>query len=200
MILFPDISACCNCNGCTQICPKNAICKKVDDFGFEYPAIDSNKCIDCGLCQQVCAYQNIDEVNKPAEVFVAAAKDSDLKKKSASGGIFAIIAKKILRNNGIVYGAVLECVNGKVVIYHKGVESEKDLNLLQGSKYVQSDIRDCYKEIKKNLLAGKQVLFCGVPCQCAGLKGFLRKEYSNLYLVDIICHGVPSQQFFNDYK
>lgn len=199
MILFPNKSQCCNCNGCAQICPKDAISKDVTDSGFIYPIIDNEKCIDCGLCQKVCAYQHIEEHNHPLEVYAAAAINSDIKQNSSSGGIFAVLAKKILQMNGIVYGAVMERNNDKFEIYHKGINDISNLKQLQGSKYVQSEIRNCYQEIKTYLSQGKIVLFSGVPCQCAGLKGFLRKNYDNLYIVDIICHGVPSQNFFNDY-
>lgn len=199
MILYPDKNHCCNCDSCTQICPKDAIYKITDKHGFVFPNINHEKCIDCGLCQKACAYQHIEEHDTPLEVYAATIKDSNLKHKSSSGGIFAAIAKKILLMGGIVYGAVMERNNGRFEIYHKGIEDIAELHRLQGSKYVQSEIRCSFKEIKVHLSKGKPVLFCGVPCQCAGLKAFLRRKYDNLYIVDIICHGVPSQAFFNDY-
>lgn len=200
MILYPDIKDCCNCNGCTQICPKEAIYKKTDEDGFIYPHIDQSKCIDCGLCQKVCAYQHIEETNVPLKTYAATSTDTAQKMKSASGGIFAVLATKVIKSGGIVYGAEMVRNEDGFEIRHVGIESINDLKRLQGSKYVQSNIGECYKEIRKHLIAGREVLFSGVPCQCAGLKGFLMgKDYPNLTIVDIICHGVPSQKLFNDY-
>ena len=200
MILFPNITDCCNCNGCTQICPKQAIFTHTDENGFIYPKIDSAKCIECGLCQKVCAYQHIDERNEPLQTYAAISNNTFQKLKSASGGIFAAFATDVLSTGGIVYGAAMIRKNNRFEIRHLGIESIEDLPLLQGSKYVQSSIGQCYKEIKSHLDNGREVLFSGVPCQCAGLKGFLRnKEYPKLTIIDIICHGVPSQDLFNDY-
>ena len=136
-------------------------------------------------------------------MYVAVSNDKHQIKKSASGGIFAALATYLLSLGGVVYGASLKHENGKFVVFHREVTSIKALHELQGSKYVQSDIGNCFKEIRNHLSSNRIVLFsgtpCGTPCQCAGLKAFLRKDYSNLFLVDIICHGVPNQQFFNDY-
>ncbi len=199
MKLFPSEEYCCNCDGCFQVCPKHAIYKQTNADGFVYPEIDSQKCIDCELCQKVCAFQHIAEANMPQGTYVAAINNKELIKKSASGGIFAIIARHILDKGGVVFGAVMEYKDGKFHIFHKGITHPEDLGKLQGSKYVQSKIGDVFIQIKNLLNEGKDVLFCGVPCQCAGLKGFLQKDYLNLHILDIICHGVPSQKMFNDY-
>ena len=192
MTLFPHITDCCNCNGCTQICPKQAIFTYTDEDGFVYPKIDHDKCIDCGLCQKVCAYQHLEESNIPLQTYAATSNNTLQKLQSASGGIFAAIATDVLTRGGITYGAAMIRKNNQFEIRHIGIESTEDLPLLQGSKYVQSSINECYKEIKSHLDNGREVLFCGVPCQCAGLKGFLRnKHYSKLTIIDIICHGVP---------
>lgn len=199
MILFPDIKDCCNCNGCTQICPQDAIYKNKDEFGFVYPRIDSEKCIDCGLCQKVCAYQHIIETNTPSSVYVAVSNNKPQLKKSASGGIFAAIATKFLNRGAIVYGASIMRDRNKFIVNHIGISTLGELPLLQGSKYLLSEINDCFKEIRTYLNEGRKVLFSGTPCQCAGLKGFLRKDYPNLFLIDLICHGVPNEQLFNDF-
>lgn len=200
MILFPDKKDCCNCNACGQACPKNAISSKTDEDGFVYPQIDQTKCIDCGLCQKVCAYQHIYETNTPLSVYAASSLDVEQSSKSASGGIFAALATYILNNNGVVYGASMIREDEQFKIRHIGINSLNELPKLQGSKYVQSEIGNVFKEIQTLLRDGRLVLFSGTPCQCAGLKGFLRsKEYPNLYIVDLICHGVPNWKFFNDY-
>ena len=199
MVLFEKKQNCCACEACVNSCPKAAISMQEDEFGFRYPQIDNSNCIECGLCQKVCAFQNIDEVNLPIKTHVAAAKDNNLISKSASGGIFAVLAKKIISNGGYVCGATLTIENDKVNVKHILIDKEEDIKLLQGSKYVQSNINGCFKKIKQLLMDGKTVLFSGTPCQCAGLKAFLRKPYENLIIVDIICHGVPNQRFLNDY-
>lgn len=199
MILFPDKKDCCACGSCRAICPQTAISMREDNLGFIYPEIDSQKCIDCGLCQKVCAYQHIKETNKPQCVYAAVSKNKEQLKKSASGGVFAALATFVLSKGGVVYGSVMEREGNQFVVRYRGITSLDELHLLQGSKYVQSDMGNCYKEIKAYLVEGRMVLFSGVPCQCAGLKGYLRTGYDNLILIDIICHGVPNQRFFNDY-
>lgn len=199
MELFKNKFDCCGCEACANVCNKGAISIQEDENGFRYPHIDSHKCIDCGLCQKVCAYQNIEETNIAKDVYVAASKDEEQIIKSASGGIFAVIAKEIISKGGIVCGSALTVKDNKVCVEHILIDNIDDISKLQGSKYVQSNINNCYKEIKQHLSDGRTVLFSGTPCQCAGLKGFLRKPYNNLFIIDIICHGVPNQRFLNDY-
>lgn len=198
MILYNDLN-CCNCNGCVQACPKEAISVKTSKEGFCYPFIDNSRCVDCGLCQKVCAWQHIDETNEVRDCYVAVNNNKSQLLKSASGGIFSAVASEFLNRGGIVFGAALSVVDGKFDIRHIWVDDIVDLPKLQGSKYVQSNIGVSFIEVKNFLLEGKEVLFSGTPCQCAALKAFLRKDFRNLYLIDLICHGVPNQQFFNDY-
>lgn len=199
MILFKDKKNCCDCNGCVQICPKSAIIKSTDEFGFIYPQIDPSKCIDCGLCQTVCAYQHISETNSPISVYAAVSKDKNQLKKSASGGIFAAIASHFIDKNGVVFGSSLQRFQNRFVVRHIKITTKEGIETLQGSKYLQSDIENNFLEIRNLLIQGRTVLFSGTPCQCAALKGFLKKDYSNLYLIDIICHGVPNSKMFNDF-
>lgn len=198
-MLFKQKEDCCACEACANICSKNAISIKEDENGFRYPLIDNTICIDCGLCQKVCAFQNIEETNHPLKTYVAAAVDKKVIRKSASGGIFAVLAKEIISKGGYVCGATLFTTDEKVCVEHIIIDKVEEIGLLQGSKYVQSNIGDCFKLIKKLLNEGKVVMFSGTPCQCAGLKAFLRKPYENLIIIDIICHGVPNQKLFNDY-
>lgn len=199
MELFKNKFDCCGCEACANVCSKGAISMQEDENGFRYPLIDNSKCVDCGLCRKVCAFQNIEETNCAKDVYVAVSKDEEQIIKSASGGIFAVIAKEVIEKGGIVCGSALMVKNNKVCVEHILIDSIKDISKLQGSKYVQSNINDCYKRIKQLLADGRIVLFSGTPCQCAGLKGFLRKPYDNLFIIDIICHGVPNQRFLNDY-
>lgn len=194
--LYINNDKCCGCEACCNICPKQAITLKEDARGFAYPSIDEKKCINCGLCKSVCIYQNEVSKTKPIAAFAAACKSKDLIKKVASGGVFSICAENILNRGGIVYGAAF--IQG-CHVKHIRVDSLKELWKIQGSKYVQSEIADSYQRVKVDLQSGKDVLFSGTPCQIAGLKNFLRKEYDNLYTIDLICHGVPSQRMFQDY-
>ena len=116
--------------------------------------------------------------------------------ESSSGGIFSLIAEYVLKNNGSVYGA---CFNDKLEVEHKEIISIENLNLLRGSKYIQSNLKDLFKKIKLQLENGKMILFTGTPCQVEGLKQFLQKDYSNLFLQDLICHGVPTKKVWNKY-
>ncbi len=192
-------STCSMCNACLNICPKGAITRKEDIYGFLFPVIDEEKCIRCGLCDEVCA--KIGELNKnyPQNTIAVSSRNVDLSKDSSSGGVFAELARYVLSQNGIVFGSALEKVDYKFVIKHISVDNEKDLYKLQGSKYVQSDIGSTFKEAKKLLEEGKKVLYSGTPCQIAGLKTFLHKDYENLLTVDLSCTGVPNQRLLNDY-
>ncbi|MCF0210536.1 MAG: Coenzyme F420 hydrogenase/dehydrogenase, beta subunit C-terminal domain, partial [Bacteroidales bacterium] len=139
---------------------------------------------------------NKQESKKPIEVFGAKNKNADIQIKSSSGGIFTIIAEKIIEDQGIVFGARF---NKEWEVVHDYVDSKEDLQYLRGSKYVQSNTGDCFKKVEQFLKDGKKVLFSGTPCQVAGLKNFLQKDYENLITIDIVCHGVPSPKVWKKY-
>lgn len=197
--LFSEKKDCCGCGACMNICPKKAITMEPDRAGFLYPMINHELCIECGVCQKVCNYQNEHELNEPKKVFAAVNREKKQLMLSASGGVFSAIATKVLEKGGVVFGATLSFDNGYANPHHVGIESINELPKLQGSKYVQSKIGDTYNQAKKYLLAGRTVLFSGTPCQIDGLYGFLKKNYDNLITIDVICHGVPNEMFFNDY-
>lgn len=191
---------CSGCNSCYNICPKNAIEMKEDEEGFKYPIINKSKCIECGLCEKICPSINKKKYNKnnnDLKVVATYSKDDGNRKKSSSGGIFSELAAYIIREkNGVVFGAGF---NDEFDVVHFGVNEEQQLDVFRGSKYVQSDVNSTYEETKKYLLQGSYVLYSGTPCQIAGLKSYLNKEYDKLYTCDIVCHGVPSPKVFKKY-
>ena len=191
-----DLGKCTGCCACYNACKKNAITLKINSKGFYFPAIDEVKCVNCGLCKKVCPTLNSPGGNEHKSVFAALVKDDDERAKSTSGGIYACLAKTIIKYGGYVYGAAMD---DELVVRHIEAHSIEDLEKTRNSKYVQSDIGFCYKQAQKRLNEGYQVLFSGTPCQIAGLRSFLRKEYSNLLTVDILCHGVPSPGMFRKY-
>lgn len=192
---------CCGCGTCALVCPTNAISMEPEELGCLYPKIDSSKCIHCHACEKVCAYtKERPEPTGEPKVFAAAAKDRAMLKKSASGGVFAAVAYGILDAGGIVYGCSLETVDGELTPMHIGVETHKDLEKLQGSKYVQSSVGTVFLDIKQYLQQGRIVLFSGTPCQVDALKHYLKNvDTKNLYTMDLICHGVPSKALFQGY-
>lgn len=196
MIHIINKSECCGCNACIQSCPKKCITMHEDEEGFLYPIVDQSICIDCGWCEQVCPAINSNEPRKPLQVLAAKNKNEDQRLRSSSGGIFILLAEHIIKQGGVVFGARFD-KNWEVE--HGYAEILEDLEPLMRSKYVQSRIGNTYKEAEQFLKQGRQVMFVGTPCQIAGLKRFLRKEYENLLAVDFICHGVPSPGVWRRY-
>ena len=191
---------CTGCYACYNICPKKAISLKEDDFGFIYPQVDKEKCINCGLCKKICPQINSKlKMLQPNKVYAVYSNDNKVREKSTSGGVATIISKAILIQNGVVYGAA-NLFDKKEFEYIR-IDDAKNLYMIQGSKYVHCYVKNAYTNAKEDLLKGKKVLFIGTPCQIAGLKAFLIKDYENLYTIDIICHGVPGQKLlFEDLK
>jgi len=200
VILYEDEKECCGCESCTNICPKNAISMVMNKYGFLYPEVNNDLCINCNMCKSVCANKSYKPISDKSESYVAVIKSNDILLNSASGGVAYAISKNVINNNGVVFGAAMEFIDDTLVVRHIGVSEIKDLKILQDSKYMQSRINNCYNEVKEYLRQNRFVLFIGTPCQAAGLKGFLGyKNYDKLFIIDIICHGVPSQNFFNSY-
>ena len=185
---------CCGCRACEQICSKHAIEMQTDEEGFLYPHVSLDKCIECGLCNKVCPIENPNKSNShPIHIFAAQNKDHAVLQASSSGGIFTLLAKSILKKSGVVYGAAFD---KNMYLKHIRIDDANQLELLRGSKYVQSDIGQTYLQVKEDLNAEKLVYFTGTPCQVHGLKLFLRKDYDNLLTSDLICHGTPSHKIF----
>lgn len=195
-VLFKNKSECCGCRACINICPVSAICMKEDEYHNVYPCIDESKCIRCGQCKKVCSFQKGKASNTPLSTYAAVNNDRTTAEKSASGGIFAAFAKKIIAGGGTVFGAAFDAAYG---VKHIEINKPEEILKLQGSKYTYSSTESTYKEAGVLLKSGKTVLFSGTPCQIAGLYGYLSRDYDNLITVDLICHGVPGERMFKDY-
>lgn len=187
---------CCGCNACAEICPKHCIRMTEDAKGFLYPKVDSATCIECGACEKVCPLNTSNlSLKKPLKAFAAWNKNHQEHLTSSSGGAAYILSSYILDKGGVVYG----CTSDGIDIRHIRVENHSDLTKLQGSKYVQSNVCGLFKDVKNDLKSGKPVLFIGTPCQVAGLKNYIKHIPEHLYLVDLICHGVPSKKMLHEH-
>lgn len=196
MIKIQDKENCCGCSACAQRCPKQCISMIEDEEGFLYPKVDTANCIDCHLCEKVCPVINQDEKREPLASYAAKNPDEAIRMQSSSGGIFTLLAERIIDEGGVVFGATF---NDRWEVVHDYVETKEELTIFRGSKYVQSKIEDSYQKAKAFLDEGRKILFSGTPCQIAGLKKYLRKDYDNLLAIDFICHGVPSPGVFRTY-
>lgn len=196
MGIVNDNSRCCGCGACAVSCPMSCITMEIDKHGFYYPFVNKSKCINCGLCNKVCIYKATTPTCFPNEVYAAKAKDLLVRDASSSGGVFSLLAQYVILNGGIVFGAAF---NEESNVCHIDVANVKNLDLLRRSKYVQSIAWESFKKVKQGLISNKLILFSGTPCQCIALKLYLQKEYSNLILVDVACHGVPSSKLWKQW-
>lgn len=198
MINIKKKEDCVGCNACLQRCPKTCISMHEDEQGFLYPKVDLDKCIDCHLCEKVCPVINQAEPRPPLHTYAAKNKNPEVQRTSSSGGVFfALVEYVITEKQGVVFGARF---NDKWEVVHDYAENLEDARAFKGSKYVQSRICDNFKKAEEFLKAGRTVLFSGTPCQIAGLRLFLRKDYvEQLICVDFVCHGVPSPMVWRDY-
>ncbi len=196
MITIADKSLCCGCNACVQACPKQCISMREDSEGFLYPHVDASLCIECGKCEKVCPVLSQGTLSRPLKVYAAINPNENIRLQSSSGGIFTLLAEQTIGEGGVVFGVRFD---ESWQVIHDYTESIEGLAPFRGSKYVQSRIGDTYKQAEAFLKQGRKVLFTGTPCQIAGLKKYLHKEYENLLAVDFVCHGVPSPLIWRKY-
>lgn len=194
---LPNSLNCTGCGACFNSCPVGCIKMVDNEKGFKVPNIDFTKCIRCNKCRNLCPINKKINMIVPKVYYAAIAKDKDIVKNSSSGGLFSLFAKEVFNDKGVVYGAKLDI--NKNEVFHVRVDNLKKLKLINGSKYVYSSINDIFKNVKDDLNKNIKVLFSGTPCQIAGLKSFLGKDYDNLYCIDFVCHGVPSPLVFKNY-
>ncbi len=198
MINVEKKEKCCGCTACANVCPVQCISMQPDSEGFMYPVVDKSVCIECGKCERVCPVLNSEKSgnNYDKKCFLARTKDNAVLMEGTSGGVGTTLALDVVKKEGIAYGAVFD-ENFRVV--HKGIDNTKDIVKFSGSKYVQSDLTGVFERVKNELSYGKRVIFTGTPCQIYGLKNYLGKDYDNLLLVDLVCHGVPSPKIWENY-
>lgn len=197
MINKVKIDDCVLCGNCFDKCPKQCITFSKKYCSFSYPEIDMDKCIKCNLCERVCPAIQEQERKVPDQYFGVKNRDEKILKLSSSGGVFFAIAKKIIKNGGVVVGATFD---ENIRVTHQMVDRVEDLKKLCGSKYVQSDIKNVFADMKKALLQQKKILFVGCPCQTASVKAYFASDIKNIYLMDFICHGIVSAEIFEEYK
>lgn len=197
MRVWENKTDCSGCRACEMKCPKDAITMQEDEEGFIYPDIDADKCIKCHLCEKICPQVHHERFmnDGPIAFYGGAIKDEKLLLKSSSGGAFSAICQALGEDTvvcGAVYGQNLQ-------VRHEMRTGIDNLSAFRKSKYVQSDVQHVYVEVKEKLDVGKTVLFTGTACQVAGLYAYLGNKPTNLYTLDLICHGVPSQKVFDAY-
>ena len=198
MVELAKIKDCVGCTACMNICPKDCIEMKKNEDGFVYPElVRFSECINCGSCMKVCPVLEIDSNKRGLpEAYAVISNNEMIRMESSSGGVFSEIATRFLGENGIVYGAAYD---ENFRVKHICVDSEDDLWKLRGAKYAESNLGECYRNILKDIKIGKKILFSGTPCQVAGLKKYIKKDYDNLFCIDFICHGIPSPMVWKEY-
>ena len=188
---------CTGCWACANGCPAGCISMEPDEEGFLYPKIDAAACTDCGLCRRICpAARSVPVEGDVPKAYALHALDRELLEGSASGGGSALLAQRMLERGGVVFGAVFD---EAFLVYHGRIENMAELERFQGSKYPQSAVGDVYRQTKALLERGTPVLFTGTPCQIAGLRAYLARDYEGLLCQDLICHSVPSPRVWRAY-
>lgn len=195
MIRISDKSLCCGCTACVSACPARCIVMRRDREGFDYPVANSDMCLKCGLCERICPVLNPGQKVEPIAAY--AARCESRIHAASSGGVFPLLAREMIENEGVVCGAALD---SSCMVEHREAETVEELAAFSGAKYVQSELYSIYEDVKCRLDEGTKVLFSGTPCQIAGLKAYLKDEAADLYTVDIACHGVPSPGLWEKYK
>lgn len=186
---------CTGCFACANICPQRCISLEENEYGELHPIINAATCINCGLCEKICPSNNLPEFNYPLHCYAAWTKNYGVRRECASGGIGTLLSKYVIENyNGVVLGTKYD---KNLVPRTKEAKTIEELTAFKGSKYVQSIVgNDTFQNIKRNLKAGTFVLYIATPCQIAGLKKYLGRNYDNLITVDLLCHGTTPTKYF----
>ena len=187
---------CFGCLACLNTCPKDCISVSTDNNGFIRPIVDESKCIECNRCVRACPANHQVTLNSPKNVYAGQMLNKGAAMESTSGGLFQALAIYILSVGGVICAARQEPDNS---LHHVMVHNEDELRQCLKSKYYQSSVGSCYREIKDLLRNDIKVLFCGTPCQVAGLLSFLGKQYDGLLTCDLVCHGTPSKEVVDKY-
>lgn len=208
MKLFDRGHDCCGCTACAQICPRGAIAMQADGEGFAYPIVDDERCVGCGLCQKVCAFQGDrragcppaeSSADGPLTILAVKHRNVAIRCQSQSGGLFTLLSDPVLARGGAIYGAGFR---PDFSVCHQRAQTREVRDALRGSKYVQSEMGDTFRAVRQDLADGREVLFSGTPCQIAGLRAYLalqEVDRSRLVLCDLVCHGTPSPMVWRDY-
>lgn len=196
MIQIVNKQECCGCEACVQACPMHCISFDEDSEGFSYPKVDDSVCIECGLCEKVCPNLSPFDQRNPQTQIAAINPNDTVRKESSSGGIFSMLAELVISKGGVVFGVRFDD-KWQAVFDH--TETIEGLSVFRGSKYIQARVGTAFVEVKELLQQGREVLFSGTSCQVAALRHFLCRDYDNLLLVDIVCHGVPSPKVWGKY-
>lgn len=186
-----DYKKCTGCTACISVCPQKCLEMRDGEGGFLFPMqIGAENCIGCGLCNQACPILvSRPHLTENTRVYAVYSQDTEERLASSSGGVFSLFARDVLSADGIVYGASYD---RDFRVHHIAITETADLYRLRGAKYAQSDMNGIFSNVQKNLMENRNVLFTGTPCQVAGLKAFLKRDYANLITIDFVCHGVPS--------
>ena len=187
---------CTGCGACADRCPKGCIFMEADADGFWYPAVDSARCVECGLCETACPVLGQPRQIREPAAYAAHNRDAGTVGRSSSGGVFTALAEAVIRQGGAVYGAAFR---EDLTVAHRRADNVEELAAFRGSKYLQSDVGHTYRQVERDLKAGRKVLFSGTPCQVAALRQYLGRDWDALLCVDIICHSVPSAKVWQAY-
>lgn len=195
-IQLATTNQCTGCAACVSICPTNSITMREDREGFLQPHIDIDNCISCHKCEKTCPIiSNKKVLDTEHKVYAAVIKDEKMLQSSSSGGMFYALAIWTIEQKGVVFGAAFDGIH----LRHQYTETIEGIEPFMGSKYIQSDTADSFSKAKCFLDEGRWVLYSGTPCQIAGLKKYLYKEYDKLVTVNLICHGVPSASIWEKH-
>lgn len=192
--MIKELEKCCGCGACSDICPKKCITMEKSIDGFLYPCVNAVDCVECGLCDTVCPQQNCKEKLISSHGYIAFSKNPQQRENGSSGGIFGTAAAYVIDKGGAVFGAGFD---DNLKLRQYCVNEKNELKRLYKSKYLQCDTEDFYRNVKELLESGRYVLVCNTPCNISALKNYLKKDYNNLLTIDFVCHGVPSQDFFD---